>query len=275
MRSFYILLITLFAAGNSCFAQLDTCDVPMHAVSDTPCSARILHLSVDSLPNTTYSWEGPDGWTAIGDTVMRDSILSIQTGKYIVTGIHGDCAYTDTVDVFIRSSPLSPQLISTIFAFCIGDTILIEAPVGGFAANFLYWVAPDGIERGPEFNKVAVPNASKDWEGRYLLYARGIQGCHSDTVIVDITVDSCALNVVNVSETRPFIPTLLQQQDVVFKPIFANIPKDFHMLIFDATGRKVFETKNPDGWNRDNHKGLYYYIITNKTKQYKGRLILL
>ncbi|RYD58445.1 MAG: hypothetical protein EOP56_05895, partial [Sphingobacteriales bacterium] len=87
------LLLLAFLFSIDAHAQLDTCDVPIHAVSDTPCSARILHLSVDSLPNTTYSWQGPGGWTAIGDTVMRDSILSIQTGKYIVTGIHGDCAY--------------------------------------------------------------------------------------------------------------------------------------------------------------------------------------
>ncbi|RYE21403.1 MAG: hypothetical protein EOP51_15730 [Sphingobacteriales bacterium] len=210
---------------------------------------------------------------------MRDSILSIQTGKYIVTGIHGDCAYTDTVDVFIRSSPTTPHILLNNSPICAGDTLIVFAPTSGFSAPTYYLNPNNDVLLFTYIDTLILPNMQPNMAGIYGVYTSGIQGCYSDTVHFNVQVDSCTLNATNVSETQPFIPTLLQSQDAVFKPTFTTNPRDFHMLILDATGRKVFETKNLSGWNRESYRGIFYYYIQitigSKIAIYKGKLITL
>lgn len=273
----YLFLLLLIISSSFSYAQIDTCAEKIHAVSDTPCSNRILHLAIeaDTLPNTTYTWEGPGGWTASGDSVIRDSINATGTGYYIVTGTRGICIYKDTINVFIRSTPAAPFIAYNNSPICMGDTLKVQAMDAGGPLP-TYYLDPSGNNipsAFPSFGSLIIPDMHINMAGIYFVFFGGIQGCYSDTVSFNVEVDSCALNVADADIDHPFIPTILQPSDPIFKPIF-KLSEAFKMHIYDQSGRKIFETNNGEGWDRSAYQGMYYYIITYQTSVYKGRIML-
>ena len=279
---YFTLFIFLLCSFTS-LAQVDTCDVQIHAVSDTPCSRRILHLGVeaDTLPNTSYTWEGPGGWTASGDSVTRNTISATGTGNYIVTGIRGICTYKDTINVFIRSSPSAPYVYANNSPLCAGDTLIVLAGDPWLEAPTFYLDPAGNSISSPFFSNdsLILPDMQINMAGIYSVYVTGIQGCISDTTSFNVEVDSCTLNVANIDTDKPFIPTLLRSSNPVFKPIFKPDIEAYKMQIYDQSGRKVFETNSGEGWNRAAYSGIYFYLITTKThgysRFYKGKLTLL
>ncbi len=257
----YLLLLLTVFLSFSAYAQVDTCDVQITAVSDTPCSKRTLHLAVDSLPNTTYTWVGPGGWTASGDTVMRDSVLSIHTGYYIVTGTHGACTYKDTVNVFVRTTPPAPTVISLTDSICSGDTFYVQAAAGGIEYDQCFG-GPNNFLHCDAYFDLTIPHVTTGMSGQYYTYVISAGRCISDTTYFNVHVDSCTLSVSDINPAQPFIPSLLQPGNPVFKPIFATIPSNFKMQVYDISGRKIFETGDVNGWNRTSYQGIYYYIVT-------------
>jgi len=78
-------------------------------------------------------------------------------------------------------------------------------------------------------------------------------------------------------ESNVFIPTAFTPngdgQNDIYKPSFSPVdPKEYLLILFDRTGAKVFETKNPnEGWNgqlmngRPANEGVYTYYLRFRT----------
>jgi gliding motility-associated-like protein len=90
------------------------------------CSGETLQMETILVPGASYTWTGPGGYSANGDTVSITNIQSNQSGEYIVNGlIAGPCPYiSDTVAITVIDSPDLPQIF-TNGPVCEGDTLLI------------------------------------------------------------------------------------------------------------------------------------------------------
>jgi hypothetical protein len=74
------------------------------AVNSTRCANQSLSLTATILPNTTYAWSGPGGWTASGSSVSRNAPLPVGVTTYNLSANIGGCGVTTrTVSVTVNS----------------------------------------------------------------------------------------------------------------------------------------------------------------------------
>lgn len=119
---------------NGC-KSLDTLSVtikPLPAAvtanSNTPlCAGDLLQLSVGiSTTGTTYSWAGPNSFSANTRTTSISNASTAATGMYIATLDLNGCMYKDTVVVAVHPIPAAPVL-SYNAPLCVGETLDLSA----------------------------------------------------------------------------------------------------------------------------------------------------
>jgi hypothetical protein len=74
------------------------------AVNSTRCASQALNLTATQLPNTTYTWSGPGGWSASGLSVSRNAPLPVGVTTYNLSANIGGCGVTTrTVSVTVNN----------------------------------------------------------------------------------------------------------------------------------------------------------------------------
>ena len=174
---------------------------------------------------------------------QQNAIVVNTPGTYWAVMAYDTCQFTDTC--ILSLNPVSMTLgADTIF--CQGQTIVIEA-IGVF--DSLQW--SDETSLNPRFFSQPGTYIANAW----------YQHCQTtDTLIIK----ACSrLRFPNV-----FTPNG-DQYNEVFKPDYESIA-DYHLLVLDRWGRKVFESKDPEvGWNGQNNggnctAGTYFFTATYK-----------
>lgn len=176
-----------------CFAD-DSCSLGFVATIDTPqCSGRDVQLDVTDMPNTTYQWTWFGTFNnptlSPSTTTRNPKILNVNAsynGSYVVTGTRGSCTYRDTVTLAVTQTPTVGQVTQT-GPVCPddADSLLLKSvnlPLGGK----VYMVAPFGADSFNNVFEYYFPTMTTAFVGIYKIYAVGLQGCVSDTVIHDM-----------------------------------------------------------------------------------------
>lgn len=88
------------------------------------CEGEDLLLASNYVPGATYQWEGPNGFSATGDTILINNINTVQEGEYIISGTTpGECAIvSDTINIEVTAIPPAPQILGN-GPVCEGDTL--------------------------------------------------------------------------------------------------------------------------------------------------------
>ncbi len=68
------------------------------------CSVQTLNLTVTTVPNSNYSWVGPNGFTSTIQNPIITNATTINSGTYTVTVSEVACSYTGTVNVLVSPS---------------------------------------------------------------------------------------------------------------------------------------------------------------------------
>jgi hypothetical protein len=151
-----ISLVALSEAGN---AQTDCSIVTMPVVNNGPlCKGAMLQLSANyTLPNATYSWTGPNGFTSTDRNPVRLNMTAADAGVYTVT---------------IKVGTQTKAVTST--------TVEVIEPV--------FFEYSDTICRGGRY---FFNNDYRTETGKYVKTTRSvITGCDS-IVTLNLAVDSC------------------------------------------------------------------------------------
>ncbi len=130
---------------------------------------------------TTYSWEGPEGFTSEEPNPVISPATPENTGAYTVT-ITDDigCPGELTVDIVIHSAP--EISLTSNSPVCEGEEILIETM--GEAESFS-WTGPDGFT-STERN-ISILQAMSVQSGIYHVEAMNIEMCiANDSIEIDI-----------------------------------------------------------------------------------------
>lgn len=137
------------------------------ATNDGPvCSGNPVTLSANPIPNVTYSWTGPLGFTSAAQNPVLLNAKIGMSGVYSVSVIDSHCvSKPDTTHVFINNIPAEPVVSSFPAgpAFCAGDSVQLFAT---FVAGATYgWIGPAGF--GSFIQNPVLRNMTPAFSGTY------------------------------------------------------------------------------------------------------------
>jgi gliding motility-associated-like protein len=148
------------------------------------CVGATLNLTASNT-GTTYSWTGPNTFTANTQNPSITNITSAGAGVYSVTATSLGCTSTKgTTNVIVNPIPATPTVTSNS-PICVGQTLnLSTSAVGGASYS---WNGPNSYTssvQNPSISNAAVINA-----GTYSL-AVTVSGCTSATGTVNAVINS-------------------------------------------------------------------------------------
>ena len=120
---YYILLITNFSgsSGSITFQKYSgngetDCGIMPPLVSNTGpyCVGETISLTGNGQAGASYSWSGPGGWTATGQTVTRPNCTLDMAGTYTCTITVGSQSNSATTQVEIHNPPTANFTASTV-----------------------------------------------------------------------------------------------------------------------------------------------------------------
>jgi hypothetical protein len=152
--------------------------------SNSPiCNLDTLNISLTQVPGSTYTWTGPNGFSASGDQVVFPGATSNMTGGYSVHMYTPGCGnYYDDVNVIIGVLP-SVSAYATPPLVCIGNNVDLYGGFGVIPGATYQWNGPNGF-RGTQ-HYVRLAQARSIDAGVYTVGVT-VQGCGAviDTVQV-------------------------------------------------------------------------------------------
>ena len=222
--------------------------------SDTTlCEKQTLLLNVLNI-NTTYKWQ--DGSTS-------PSYLVKSAGAFFVIATMNNCTASDTINIVYKALPFFT--LGKDSFLCAGQPYMLKPSINTTAD--LLW------QDGSTASSFTIQK-----EGIYFLTATNECGSYTDSVT--ITSGFC-----NIMMPSGFTPNGDGVNDV-FKVKYPFPLKEFHFVMYDRWGEKVFETSDINrGWDGI-YKGLpaeqdtYVWIISyldvnGNRQQLKGSVMLL
>jgi hypothetical protein len=131
----------------------------------------------------SYTWSGPFGFTATGNSTTLPAVHNINSGDYVVTASVNGCNVKDTVTLEVTPLPVKP-IISANNTLCTTDTLKLLATSATTGVSYS-WTGPNSFTsslQNPTINNPALAAA-----GDYMVTI-GINGCSAkDTETITIT----------------------------------------------------------------------------------------
>ena len=99
-----------------------------------------LSLTATGIAGATYSWVGPNGYTATGPNKTLGSATAANTGTYSVTINLNGCSTTVSTSVVVNPAPVvaSIQTSSLASGYCAGTALSVSFTATGFAAGNIF-----------------------------------------------------------------------------------------------------------------------------------------
>jgi hypothetical protein len=172
---------SVVATVNNCSSAPGNINVAISTNTPTPivtnngplCPGQTLQLNATSIAGATYSWSGPNGFSA---NVQNPSILNIDStkaGLYSVTAITSGCGISSAggTTAIVNNLPAMPNITSNA-PLCEGANLQLNAStINGATYN---WSGPDGFTSTTQNPVINGVNAFK--AGQYSVYV-SVQGC--------------------------------------------------------------------------------------------------
>lgn len=91
----------------------------------------------------TYSWSGPDGFTATTASPIVTNLDAGKSGEYeLVVSNEGCASETLSVDVEFKITPDQPSILTDNLSICEGETVILQSSVSGESYT---WSTPRGF----------------------------------------------------------------------------------------------------------------------------------
>lgn len=172
---------SVVATVNNCSSAPGNINVAISTNTPTPivtnngplCPGQTLQLNATSIAGATYSWSGPNGFSA---NVQNPSVLNIDStkaGLYSVTAITSGCGISSAggTTAIVNNLPAMPNITSNA-PLCEGANLQLNAStINGATYN---WSGPDGFTSTTQNPVISGVNAFK--AGQYSVYV-AVQGC--------------------------------------------------------------------------------------------------
>lgn len=155
------------------------------ASSNAPvCAEDTLKLSASTMTsNTTFSWDGPGGFSSSAkDTLIANTSVNM-SGDYIVSVEWNGCSNKDTISCTIKPRP-APVQVTSNSPICHGDTLLLFAGTSTSGVTYS-WTGPGNFASSQQ--NAVLYNASPSSSGIYKA-TLDLNGCSWEDA-VSVTVN--------------------------------------------------------------------------------------
>ena len=183
----YLFRLTVAEAANiavaKCRVSSQSITIDVHAKpvtnanSNSPlCEKSTLQLQAGG--GSSYTWTGPNNFSAASADPSLTNINMAQAGKYVVTVVSAaGCSKKDSVNVVVHAVPVANAGRDT--TVCAGTTVQLNGSGGG---TYL-WVPATGLSAA----NIAGPQASATDSIQYILTVTNAANCkHADTMQLNV-----------------------------------------------------------------------------------------
>ncbi len=230
-------------------------ETPIITVNPEFCIDETISLNVQNIPNATYLWSGPNGFTSTlqNPTILNSSVQN--SGTYTVKAFINGCDNESSKTILVKPFPSFD-----ITQACIGGafTVQVVPNSNSFDANVVTynWTGPNGFTSSA--NPILL---TAQPQGIYTVTVSNSNLC-SKSVAVDIKSTFCEIpNVVTPSNPNP--------NNQSFDLTGYDVEK---LEIFSRWGRLVYNSNDyVNQWHGQNNNGgslpggTYYYFISLKS----------
>lgn len=184
---------TVYAVENGCLStgttllvQVQPAPVIPSVGANTPaCTGTTLNLTAATVAGATYSWQGPNSFTANTQNASIPSVTLTEAGMYTVYVTANGCtSMGDSFLVVINQTPPTPNLTVNTPA-CTGDVINFSSDY--FGAGTYQWTGPNGFTSTDSNPFIGV--AALTDNGLYYLVVSE-NGCNSAMASTTLVVNS-------------------------------------------------------------------------------------
>lgn len=177
---------------------------PVNIVTSGPvCEGRSVRLIADSVTAGSYSWSGPNGFTANTRTVLLSSISNNNNGEYrVAVSVAGCTGVNSSITTTVKPTPTAP-IITVPTPICQNSRLNLGASL--IPGATYHWTGPNGFDSrssSPVIDSVRLNQA----------------GIYS----VNVTVDGCVSN--DRSVNVAVIPEPVKPQINSNSPLCLNDP---------------------------------------------------
>ncbi len=222
------------------------------------CSNTPVQLNAPFIPNATYSWTGPNGFTSSLQEPIFPAISENDSGMYVLTVSREGCQKTGTIQLQVNALPEF-----TIEQGCNGGRYKIEViPINNSfdpMAVTYQWSGPSGFSAA--VNPLLLTQVSP---GLYTISVEDASGCVTN-LSVPLSAIICD------------IPNVITPNQDGANDSFDLVGFEVNRLeIFNRWGRKVYDKADYiNEWHGQNQQGellpdgVYYYLLEFRDGQNK------
>ncbi len=138
-----------FSATNACGTTTQTVNFTVNPippalnaqVNSPVCQGQTANFTSDANPSTTYSWSGPNGFSATTQNFSLPSVTLTQAGTYTVTGSIAGCpGPASSVNLTVLPIPVI-SVTPANSTICLGDSV----PLTASGASTYSWTPATGL----------------------------------------------------------------------------------------------------------------------------------
>lgn len=189
------------AAGPFTLTDPNPPAAPVAASNGPVCTGTILNLSATSaVPDGTYSWTGPNGFTANSQNPAISNVTLAANGDYLVTvTTHACTSQAGIITVVVNEVPETPKAISNS-PVCNNGTLSLMASTPTQGAITYQWTGPGGFTSSQQAPQVSPVSASQ--AGTYTVTATNAGCISKGAASLDVVIKPTA-EIASVSKADP------------------------------------------------------------------------
>lgn len=183
---------TAFVRVNGCAGPSSTINAvvnpipgPVNINSSGPvCVAEPLSVSADVVPAASYSWTGPNGFTASAREFVIPSMSSATAGTYqLIVAVAGCSGSPNLINTSLKPTPSAPA-IDPVSPVCENGTLVLNAALVTGATY--QWSGPLGFVSNTQ--SPAITAVTTNMSGNYAVNIV-VNGCRSASNTVNVVVN--------------------------------------------------------------------------------------